>query len=91
MRRVGATLPAAAQYLGVSEAQLRAQLRSGRTLAQVAAAHGHSRDAARRRHPRLPQGAPGRRPPRGQITATEERAAVKLLRRRIERAVDRRI
>ncbi len=90
-RRVGATLPAASRYLGMSEAQLRAQLRSGHTLVQVASAHGHTRaqlvagilavrkarlDAVRRS---------------GQITASEERAAVKLLRKRIERAVDRRL
>jgi hypothetical protein len=91
MRRVGATLPAAAQYLGVSESQLHAQLRSGRTLAQVADAHGHTRAqlvaailAARKVRLDVAR-------EKGQLTAAEEQVAVKQLRKRIERAVDRRI
>ena len=38
-RRVGAGLDAAAKYLGITEAQLRAELENGKTLAQVANAH----------------------------------------------------
>jgi hypothetical protein len=86
-RRVGAVLAAASKYLGLSEAQLRAQLRAGHTLADVAAARGHSRsglvDAILRvRRTRL---AAARRA--HQITPAQERRAIEILKRRIERAI----
>ncbi len=87
-RRLGAALAPASRYLGIDEARLRAQLRSGRTIAQVAAAHGHSREELlaglmRVRERRL---AAQRRA--GTITAAEERKALALMRRRAERLID---
>jgi hypothetical protein len=87
-RRIGAALAAASRYLGVSEAALRAQLRSGHTLAEVAAAHGHSRDELIEgilhvRRARLDAAVKAH-----QITPAEERTALSLLRRRIARAVE---
>jgi hypothetical protein len=39
-RQHGAGLQGAAAYLGITEAQLRTELESGKTLAQIATAHG---------------------------------------------------
>ncbi|HXB15789.1 MAG TPA: hypothetical protein VNV44_08595 [Solirubrobacteraceae bacterium] len=90
-RRLGAALAPASKYLGISEAQLRAQLRSGRTIAQVAAAHGHSRaqllDGILRVHEKRLHAQ--RRA--GTITAADESKALALLRRRAERLIDIRL
>lgn len=87
-RRSGALVRSASRYLGVSEAAVRAQLRSGKTLTQVAEAHGHTRaeliegmvrgrvavlEAARKA---------------GQITRAEEQTAIRLLRARVARTVE---
>jgi hypothetical protein len=87
-RRIGAALAPASRYLGIDEAQLRAQLRSGRTIAQVAAADGHSRaqllaGIVRVREKRLEA---QRRA--GTITPAEQRRALALLRKRAERLID---
>jgi hypothetical protein len=89
-RRKNGLLATSARYLGVSEARLRAELRSGRTFAQVADATPkrstkgllHTIVAARtsrldlaRRH--------------GAITAHEERTALASLRARVERQLHR--
>ena len=44
MHHGGAGLDAAAKYLGVTEAQLRTELQNGKTLADVAKAHGKTVD-----------------------------------------------
>ena len=86
-RRVGAVIGPAAAYLGLSEAQLRVQLRAGHTIADVAAAHGHSRAELieallRVRRERLEAALR-----RGALTKAQERKTLELLRRRIERDV----
>lgn len=87
-RRVGGSLAAASSYLGISQAQLRSQLRSGRTLAQIAAAHGHSPAAlvdgiVKLRRARLEAAVKA-----GQITAADERLALRQLRRRVTRQIE---
>jgi hypothetical protein len=86
--RSGALVRSASRYLGIEEAALREQLRSGKTLAQVAEAHGHSRKElidgmllartatiqSLREH--------------GRITSAEEKRAITLLRARVAHAVD---
>ena len=42
--RVGAGIDAAAKYIGITEAQLRTELQNGKTLAEVAKAHGKTVD-----------------------------------------------
>src|SRR3954451_8491514 len=76
-RRAGAIVGSASEYLGISEARLRAQLRSGKTLVEIAAAHGHSRaeligGLVRARKSALEE---ARR--RGEIGAAEERRALR--------------
>ncbi len=87
-RRVGGALAAASSYLGMTQAQLRSQLRSGRTLAQIAAAHGHSRAElieaiVQVRRARLDAAVKA-----GQISAAEERVALHQLKRRVTRQVE---
>jgi hypothetical protein len=87
-RRLGAALAPASRYMGISPARLRTELRAGRTLAQIAAAHGHSRaellaGLERARAKRL--GAARRA---GTITPAQEREALAVLRRRDERLID---
>lgn len=86
--RSGALVRSASRYLGIEESALREQLRSGKTLAQVASAHGHSRQEliegvmrgriatieSLRKH--------------GQISRAEEKSALRLLRVKVVRAVD---
>ena len=87
-RRVGGALAAASSYLGVTQAELRTQLRSGRTLAQIAAAHGHSRaeliaGIVQVRRARLDKAVKA-----GQISAADERVALHQLRQRIARQIE---
>lgn len=86
-RRVGRSLAAASSYLGISQAQLRSQLRSGRTLAEIAVAHGHSpaelvEGIVKIRRARLAAAVKA-----GQITAADERLALRQLRRRVTRQI----
>ena len=87
-RRSGALVRTASRYLGIDEAALREQLRSGKTLAQVAAAHGRSREeliAGILRGRTLALETLRRS---GQISRVEEQHAVSLLRAKIARAVE---
>jgi len=85
---VGGSLAAASSYLGISQAHLRSELRSGRTLAQIAAAHGHSRaelvaGIVRVRRARLDAAVKA-----GQISTADERIALRQLKRRVARQVE---
>jgi len=87
-RRIGAALGPASRYLGIEQAQLRAQLRSGRTIAQVAAAHGHSRAELLAGILRVHAQRLEAQRRAGTITAAEARRALALLRKRAERLID---
>lgn len=83
---------AAARYLAVGEAHLRAELRSGRTLAQIASSTG-GRSAAgltdalvRSRRQRLEAELSN-----GKITASQERLALASLRGRVTNEINRRL
>ncbi len=86
-RRTGALIRSASRYLGVDEAAMRAQLRSGKTLAQVAEAHGHSREELVDGIVRARTGTLETARKKGEITRAEEKGAVTLLRTRVARAV----
>jgi len=82
------TVGSAAAYLGLSESALRARLRSGRSLAEIAVAEGKSRAGliaaliavkATRLHMALAEHA---------ISATEEKTALGTLHGRVARSVD---
>ena len=87
-RRSGALVRSASRYLGVSEASLREQLRSGKTLAQVAEAHGHTRTQLVEGIIRGRIGALETARQRGEITRAQEKRAITLLRARVARTVD---
>jgi len=87
-RRSGAIVASAAGYLGISEAALRTQLRSGKTLIEVAAAHGHSRKELIRGLVRARRGTLDEARRQGQINAAEEKSALRLLRRKVIRAAE---
>lgn len=86
-RRAGALVRSASRYLGVDEAAVRAQLRSGKTLAQVAEAHGHSREELVDGIVRARMGVLETARKKGEITRAEEKGAITLLRTRVARAV----
>jgi hypothetical protein len=86
--RVRGSLAAASSYLGISEQQLRSQVRSGHTLAQIAIAHGHTpaqlvEGMVKVRRARLEAAVKA-----GQITAGDERLALHQLRKRIARQIE---
>jgi hypothetical protein len=87
-RRSGALVRSASRYLGIDEAALREQLRSGKTLTEIAADHGHSRE-------QLIEGVIQSRVlelqnlrKRGQISLAEEKRAISLLRAKVARVVE---
>jgi hypothetical protein len=86
-RRAGALLHSASRYLGLDEATVRKELRSGKTLAQVAQAHGHTRNQLVEGIVRARLGVLETARKRGQITRAEEKSAIALLRAKVARAV----
>jgi hypothetical protein len=86
-RRARDLVAGASRYLGIDEAAVRRELRSGRTLAQVAEAHGHSREQLVEGIVRGRVGALETARAQGQITRAEEKRAIALLRTRVARAV----
>jgi hypothetical protein len=87
-RRSGALVRSASRYLGIEEGALREQLRSGKTLAQVAEAHGHSRPELIEGMLRARTAAIEMLHEHGRITSADEKRAITLLRARVARAVD---
>jgi len=87
-RRSGALVRSASRYLGIEEAALREQLRSGKTLAQVAAAHGHSRQELVEGILRGRTLALEALRKRGQISPAEVKRALSLLRAKVVRVVE---
>ena len=75
-RRSGALVRSASRYLGIDEAALREQLRSGKSLAQVAEAHGHSREQLVEGIIRGRIGSARNGAQHGQITRAEEKRAI---------------
>ncbi len=87
-RRSGALVRSASRYLGIDEAALREQLRSGKTLAQIAAAGGHSRQQLIEGILRGRALALETLRKRGQISLAEEKRALGLLRAKAARVVE---
>ncbi len=87
-RRSGALVRSASNYLGIDESALREQLRSGKTIAQVAVAHGHSRDELIEGMLRGRTATIESLREHGQISRAEEKRAISLLRAKVLRAVD---
>jgi len=84
-RHGSAVVHSAARSLGVSESDLRAELRSGKTLAQIAAAHGVSRTQLVEDYVRSRRAALDAARHAGQLTQAGEQRALRALRRRFAR------
>lgn len=85
-RRLGG---AAASYVGIGRRELRSELRSGLTLAQVATAHGKTADGLVQELVTLVRGRLDRAVSRGRLTGAQEQALLTRLERRLDRLVNR--